>query len=246
MSRGYRKSKWKFLGLAGMVLSIAGSIAMVFYMKYELRLCREQSEMFQEQLASFQRVVYVAAEKIPRGTVVMPEKLWQEIRYSDCPQEEFITEEHFGMKAVQDIEAGSCITKGLVYQEDNNVREVFIDGVDIPEHIQSGDRIDVRIRYGNAEEYIVLSDQCIKTNDSGRGMLLRLTEEEILFFSSAISDSELYEKTKIYVVEYPEYEIVTAGQVTYIPNRDILRLLGREKTEGESRDALEHRLLRGK
>jgi len=79
--------------------------------------------------------------------------------------------------------------------------------------------------------------------ESGKGMILRLTEEEILLLSSAVSDSEIYSNTRLYAVEYPEFEQLEPGNVTYIANREILSQLGREKTEGENRSALELRLL---
>ena len=61
--------------------------------------------------------------------------------------------------------------------------------------------------------------------------------------SSAITDTELFRKTKLYVVEYPEYAGEERSPVTYIANKDVLLLLKTEKTEGESRTALEQRLL---
>ena len=72
---------------------------------------------------------------------------------------------------------------------------------------------------------------------------LELTEEEILLLSSAVSDSDRYKNTKLYVVEYPEYKQVETSTANYIATMEILVQLGREKTEGESRKALERRLL---
>ena len=72
---------------------------------------------------------------------------------------------------------------------------------------------------------------------------LDLAEEEILLLASAIADSGEYEATWLYAVRYPAYGESSATQGNYIANHDVLMLLEREKTEGESRTALEMRLL---
>ena len=142
------------------------------------------------------------------------------------------------------------VNKKLLFFEEANVwysgkedlRQIFISEAELAEHLETGDRIDVRIRYANAEDYLILSDKALVKCEKESGMVLELSEEEILFLSSAISDSDMYEGTKLYAVEYPEYQKIQAGEVTYIPNKNILRMIGRETTKGESRIALEQRL----
>ena len=126
--------------------------------------------------------------------------------------------------------------------EGEDVRQIFVAEAELAEHLETGDRIDVRIRYCNAEDYLILSDKILVKCETESGMVLELSEEEILLLSSAISDSRVYEGTKLYAVEYPENQKSEAGVVTYIANKDILLMLGRETTEGESRIALEQRL----
>lgn len=241
MGSGYRRKRWRLLVFLCCVLFTITVIALYEYGK--LREIRKKALELECQLQSYRRVVYVAAEKLPKGTILTKDKLWQEIRYSDYPQEAFITEESFGMTVAQDVAEDTCLTKEMVYYEAGNVREVFLEIVEIPVHIQSGDRVDVRIRYYNAEDYIVLSNKVLVKYEAGKGMVLELTEEEILLLSSAVSDSGRYKNTKLYVVEYPEYKQVETSIANYIATMEILVQLGREKTEGESRKALERRLL---
>ena len=124
----------------------------------------------------------------------------------------------------------------------DNVREVFISEAELPGHLESGDRIDVRIRYANAEDYVVLADKIMVKYATGNGMVLGLSEEEILRLSSAISDCQIYDDAKLYAVAYPESTVVETGCVTYLTNKNIQRMLGTQTTEGESRIALEERL----
>ena len=132
--------------------------------------------------------------------------------------------------------------KETIPRTSEDVREVFVAEAELAGHLQTGDRIDIRIRYFNAEDYLVLADKILVKCDTDSGMVFELSEKEILMLSSAISDCRLYEKTKLYAVAYPEYQRLEAGTVNYIANREIQLILGTETTEGESRTALEQRL----
>lgn len=204
---------------------------------------RKNVRLMQEQLELYEKMVYVAAEKLPKGTILTQEKVDMQIRYSDCSEEAFLSEAELGGVLSLDIEEGTCLMDFMVCENLNDTREFYLDGVDIPEHVQKGDRVDIRIRYGNAEEYVVLADKIILNCHSDNGVELCLSEAEFLMISSAVTDTELFKKSKLYVVEYPEFVSMESSRVTYIANRDVLLLLGREKTEGESRTALEQRLL---
>lgn len=127
-------------------------------------------------------------------------------------------------------------------EELKNVREVFLSEVELSAYMQMGDMVDIRIRYFNAEDYIVLSGKTLVECEMGHGVVLLLTEEEILSVSSAIADCEKYENTRLYAVEYPE-EIKQGGSSTnYISSLEILAMLKKETAEGERRLALEQRL----
>lgn len=246
MSRRYKRINWKLAASIVLIGFTTVAVCFAVYVTYGWKNSQKKINILEEQLRLYQRVVYVADEKLPKGTVLKKENLRQETRYSDYPQAEFITEAAIGMTIAQDIAEGTSLMVSMLYPAENQVREVFVAEAEIPEHVQTGDRVDVRIRYRTAEDYIVISDKNLVKCEAESGMVLRLTEEEILFLSSAIADCEIYENTKLYVVEYPEYEQIEAGNVTYIPNKEILMVLDRENTEGESRNALEQRLMQSR
>lgn len=123
-----------------------------------------------------------------------------------------------------------------------DVREVFLSEVELSGYLQAGDMVDVRIRYCNAEDYIVLSGKILVECEVGHGIVLLLTEEEILYISSAVADCENYENTRLYAVEYPEEVKQSEGSTNYISSMEILAMLDKETTEGERRLALEQRL----
>ena len=53
----------------------------------------------------------------------------------------------------------------------------------------------------------------------------------------------VYDNTKLYAVKYPENKSQESGEITYIANEEVLKILKKEKKEGESRTALEERLM---
>jgi len=229
--------------IAGELIALT-IVVLIAVLEYRvMRNCVLEKNNVEEQLNSYCHKVYVAKEKLPKGTVLSEENLYQEIRYSDLPEESFISEEQFGMPVTLDIPEGTCLTKNMLSHGKQNVRELVLSEIKLTEHLQTGDRIDIRIRYSNAEDYIVLTEKCITKFDSGEGILVQLTEEELLLLASAIADSREYNNTWLYAAKYPEYTETDNRQGNYIANQDVLLLLGREKTEGESRDALERRLM---
>ena len=241
--RSYKRKYWRKIAEAGwMVISLISVVGFVMlYQKYEE--CQGQLELREREMASYQRNVYSATKNLPKGTIITEENVCQELRYMDVPQELFVSQDVFGKRINHDVEKGTCLTDAMLEYDNPQSREVFISEIDIPEFLQSGDRVDIRIRYNNAEDYTVLVDKILVRCTASGGMVLELSEEEILLISSAIADKNVYDNTKLYAVKYPENKSQESGEITYIANKEVLKILKKEKKEGESRTALEERLM---
>ena len=246
MIRNYKRVKWKKVVIGGLAGAAILFLTATIFVYRGWRSCLSEKKQLEERLNSYCHTVYVAAERLPKGSVLTEEKLNLEVRYYDLEHMNFITQESIGKTLAVDVEEETCITTEMLYTEQRNGRDLFISEVEFWTDMQTGDRIDVRIRYDNAEDYTVLTDKIIKKCDTGSGIVLELTEAEILLISSALADKKRYEGTVIYVAKYPDHRNVMQGTVNYIPNKEILALMGREKTEGESRTALEERLVQKK
>lgn len=241
--RSYKRSRWKGIIYAGMVTVFLSALAGMVLMYQKLEECQMKLNIQEKQLVSCQRTVYSALENLPKGTVINEENVCQEIRYIDIPQEELISRDELGMTLNYDVKAGTCLMVSMLEYNAEKSREVFVSEVELSEFFQIGDRVDIRIRYDNAEDYTVLADKILVNCIPSKGMVIELSDKEILLLSSAIADKNEYKDTKLYAVKYPENKQQESGRVTYIAKREILRLLGKEKTEGESRAALEERLM---
>ena len=240
MSRGHRKKLWTCIGIITLAVTTVLSAAIAFLEVKEKKNSEALLKEAREQLDVYQKNVYVAAQKLPAGTVITKENIRLEVRYNDQAVADFISEEDIGKKVATDVAEGACLMDSMLFFKETDTRKVFVSEAELAEHVENGDRIDVRIRYGNAEDYVVISDHILTKGENSSGMVLELSEEEILLLSSAVADSHKYKQTKLYVVSYPEYQLFGKETATYIPNEEILRMLKTDNTE--ERIALEQRL----
>lgn len=241
--KSYKRNKWRKTAEIALVIALSASMGSLAMLYHKLEECREKLDIQEKHMTSYQKLVYATTEDLPKGTVITEENVCQELRYLDVPQELFVSQEVFGMSIKCDIKKGIYLTKEMLEYNSSQNREVFISEVELPDFIQPGDRTDIRIRYENAEDYVVLADKILISCNPSAGMVLELSEEEILLLSSAIADLNKYENTKLYAVRYPENRQQESGNVTYIAKIEILNLLEKEKSKGESRTALEERLM---
>lgn len=104
-------------------------------------------------------------------------------------------------------------------------RGVEIRSVSLQSHLKNGDLIDVRIRYPDGEEYVVLSKRCCHELSQEEGkMTLFLTEEEILLLSSSMVDC-LQMNGKLYTVRYLRDRKEEPATITYLPSKTICDLI---------------------
>ena len=102
----------------------------------------------------------------------------------------YITESDFGGVALVDIPAGTELTRSLFgYTQDIEVyKEIEYELGSIPGNIQAADHVDIRLKFPDGADYIVLSKKQIKELDTGRNKaVFDVNETEILIMDSALS-----------------------------------------------------------
>lgn len=174
------------------------------------------------------RLVYVAARNIRLGEKISEEML--ELRRTLCSQEGelLFSQQDIGKEAVVDIEAGTFLNKAFVNQsgEVDGLREICYRTIALTENVKNYDVVDIRIRYPDGEDYIILSGKRILIEEEGYGSCyLRVSEEEILLMSAAMVDAEQRDGTTIYASRYLEPGIQKKSFVTYRPSAEIQGLI---------------------
>lgn len=240
----YRNRKrWRKVGLYLLFFIALFGISATGIVTYFCRKNRLIAKETREELEEYKRLLYVAAEDMYAGEVITQDKVVRMPRYSDEAEDIYMSDSDFDKVLAVDVVAGSCLTKSMLIEQKGSQREVFISKVDISEYLEEGNRVDVRISYGNAEDYVVLAGKTLVHCDEKKGIVLRMSEEEILILSSALFDCDIYMDTELYLVKYPEFQRMEESEVTYIPNKEVLTLLGREEGYDEKRIRMEERLI---
>lgn len=228
--KGKKRRRYYILLMAFVFVVMAGSMfgASVYYMKkmhtgYHIAL-KEQDNLIQQNT----RQVYVAVREIKRGEIIEEEMV--ELRRTLCSQSEelLFSQQDIGKEAVTDVVEGTFLNKSLVNQSGqvDGLREMCYRTIDLTENVDSYDVVDIRIRYPDGEDYIVLSGKQILIDEDGYGKCyLKVSEEELLLMSAALVDTEQNDGTRIYTSRYPEPAIQQKSYITYCPPKEILDLM---------------------
>jgi len=174
------------------------------------------------------RQVYVAMRDIRVGEKISEEML--EVRRTLCSQESelLFSQQDIGKEAVANIEMGTFLNKTLVNQTGkvNGLREMCYRSINLTENVKNYDVVDIRIRYPDGEDYIILAGKQILIDEEGYGSCcLRVSEEEILLMSAAMVDAEQNNGAQIYTSRYLEPRIQKRSFVTYQPPPEIIELM---------------------
>jgi hypothetical protein len=193
---------------------------------------RQDLDILKEQLESNEVFVYEAKIDIPAGSRIKEEDLIYRASCSDKPQSYFMTKEDIGMTALMNIRAGTQVIGGMLTggTVDSNLREVEYNVFCINSNVIQNDYVDVRIRFPNGEDYIILSKKRILSpNIESFQCFLWLKEEEILNMSSAIVDAYIYSGAILYTTKYIEPNLQEESIPTYQPSLASLTLMEQDK-----------------
>jgi len=194
-------------------------------LRAEYERCLDEKDRLIQQNT---RQIYVATRDIRVGERISEEML--EIRRTLCSQESelLFSQQDIGKEAVTDIMAETFLNKSMVNQSGKveGFREMCYRMIELTENISSHDMVDIRIRYPNGKDYIVLAGKRILLDDERySGCYLWVNEEELLLMSAAVVDVEQNDGAKIYVSRYPEPAIQKKSYVTYCPPSEIIGLI---------------------
>lgn len=154
-----------------------------------------------------------AGEKITEDIIVYKEVLIEETTG-------VFDESGIGSYALIDIPVNTVINYNMVAERipESDVRYAEYSCFHISSNIHSGDMIDVRIRYQNGEDLIVLSKKTAeKVSYNTSTCFLSVSEKEQLLMASAIYDSAAYNAV-MYALVYESPTVQEASKVTYVPS----------------------------
>ena len=112
--------------------------------------------------------------------------------------------------------------EGVIPERKNWEREIEYSFIDLSSNISDGDYADIRIRYPDGTDYVVVSHKRLTGIDREKGSaVLSVSEEEILLLSSAAHDKKVYVGTDVYTARYTEEPVTEFSVVNYVPSQEI-------------------------
>lgn len=173
--------------------------------------------------------VVCAATDIMAGDRIKAENLKVvEVSKSVTPEDAFMTAKDVTGIARIDILAGTYLTAGMLAESkpDDDIRELEFIGIYASDEIQAGCYVDVRLKYPDGTDYVVLAKKNVfSINSANESLTLHVSEEELLMMDSALVDAYLFEGAKLYATEYIERELQAAAKVNYVPSQQSIELI---------------------
>ncbi|OPZ87566.1 MAG: hypothetical protein BWY74_03371 [Firmicutes bacterium ADurb.Bin419] len=187
-----------------------------------------KAKSYEKQLEQSLRTVYVPLEDLKYNTVIDASMFDTIEILSSLPKDQFMDEEDFGKTLRTDIQAQMPLMKYMLQENKiaDDLRDAEFNSLTLQTNLQKNDFVDVRIRFPNGEDYIVLSKKKINNIKLSTGTIwLNINQKELITISSATVDAYLRKGTKLYVVKYVQPQTQKGAAATYPFNADVQKVM---------------------
>lgn len=175
------------------------------------------------------RYVYETSRAVKRGEVLNEENTRRVLVCASMAQENYLNESDLGARMLIDAQEGVQLLKSMTVMdcEEDGVREIECEAICLNDNRQEFDVVDVRLRYPNGEDYVVLAKKELYhvVDEIKDRCYLRCSEEEIARLSAAYVDTAFYEEACLYTAKYTNPELQEASVVTYLPTADAIEAM---------------------
>ncbi len=230
-----RKRLILFSVLAGILCSALPFLFLLFHMHKEVRQLEHELLSYQELEDTYHSAsVWVLNTSLDAGDTIQENACTKVIvKTQDIAQLSLLE----SPESIEGLSAKTSLQKGVVLSEDmffdagaheEDTRLVDLTELILPSWLSKNDIVDIRIRFPNGEDYIVISHQKVRKLLADEtelyGIQLELGEEELLRLSSARVDRELYSGCDIYITKYA-LDFQESSQKDYPVNPDVFTLM---------------------
>ena len=236
------------LGMLVMLIIAAIVIALLFMQLINLK--KEQ-----DAIKAAERTVYVVSEDVSSGSGIQitaiegdtsrEPNVTQDVADASVVPENVATSSDFysdegqsqprsDLVAKIDLKAGTLLTKDMLTTSSekvtNDLRKQEYNMLSLPTDLVDGDFVDVRIRFGNGQDYIVVSKKQVSIPEiagaPAEGVInINLSEDESIAMSSAIIELYQLKAVEMYVSRYTDPGMQVAATPTYPVSSESLNLM---------------------
>lgn len=236
------------LGMLVMLIIAAIIIALLFMQLINLKKAQDAAK-------AAERTVYVVSTDVASGSGIQisaidgdterTANVSQEVADNKVVPENFATTSDFytdeslsqarsDLVAKIDLKEGTILTKDMLTtsseQVTNDLRKQEYNMLSLPTDLVSGDFVDVRIRFGNGQDYIIAAKKQVTiptiAGAPAEGVInINLSEDETIAMSSAIIETYQLKTAEMYVSRYTDPGMQVAAIPTYPVNAEALNLM---------------------
>ena len=236
------------LGMLVMLIIAAIIIALLFMQLINLKKAQDAAK-------AAERTVYVVSTDVASGSGIQisaidgdterTANVSQEVADNKVVPENFATASDFytdeslsqarsDLVAKIDLKQGTILTKDMLTtsseQVTNDLRKQEYNMLSLPTDLVSGDFVDVRIRFGNGQDYIIAAKKQVTiptiAGAPAEGVInINLSEDETIAMSSAIIETYQLKTAEMYVSRYTDPGMQVAAIPTYPVNAEALNLM---------------------
>lgn len=236
------------LGMLVMLIIAAIIIALLFMQLINLKKAQDAAK-------AAERTVYVVSTDVASGSGIQisaidgdterTANVSQEVADNKVVPENFATASDFytdeslsqarsDLVAKIDLKEGTILTKDMLTtsseQVTNDLRKQEYNMLSLPTDLVSGDFVDVRIRFGNGQDYIIAAKKQVTiptiAGAPAEGVInINLSEDETIAMSSAIIETYQLKNAEMYVSRYTDPGMQVAAIPTYPVNAEALNLM---------------------
>jgi len=216
--------------LLGIVIGLLIGAVVIVFLFFQLNKLQEEKK----EAEAATKTVYVLTADVKSGEVIDSSILKLKQAVQDVVPADYITLDDLTENTIAklDLTKGSVLAKSLIQESTEKVtadlRQQEYNMIVLPQYLDIGDYIDIRLRLANGQDFIVVSKKEIK-NITEDTIWVNMYEQEILTMSNAIVEAYKMTGAKLYATTYVEPGNQTNAIPTYVPSTEIINLINADK-----------------
>ncbi|MCI8352185.1 MAG: hypothetical protein HFJ58_00915 [Clostridia bacterium] len=229
--------------LLGIVIGLLIGAVIIVFLFLQLSKLKQQIEADKQAT----RTVYVLANNVKSGDKIDSSMLVQKQVLQDIIPTDYISLTDITENTISklDLTKGSVLSRTLITESNEKItddlREQEFNMIVLPQQLDIGAYVDIRLRLPNGQDYIVVSKKCVN-NITEDTIWMNLYEDETLSMSNAIVEAYKMTGAKLYATTYVEPGNQGSAIPTYMPSAEVINLINSDKNiKEEARRALAER-----
>ncbi len=227
------RQRWKNLIISGVIGFMSALIIVMLCYLFLIRGNEEainlvlMDSQFQvtaiaEKEKLIKKKVYTLSETGDKGEIITRDMIQAlEVDINIIPDKVVLNiDELLNKKLTIDISPLTMLTEAMVTKvELFEVKQevIEISGIRIPEILAIGDLVNLRIHYPTGQDYTVIKNkEVLHINIEANTFFIALGQEEILSYSSAREDGNLYAGTKMYITQQESIELDLKDEISAV------------------------------